>query len=151
MVENATQGYKKSSIRMMAKGMPHQFEPAKVKFTTLCVSCANQIYFGQKAKKCRDCQCTVHANCDLMENCGMPVDLMRQALHENGSDNSFSTNSLTDSEPSVPDFSLEGIEPNKLEMQLNELLNSNEMSPKKGKHDQNEFTFSSGSIMDILK
>lgn len=124
LVQKITNCPKKS---FAAHDIPHNFVPTKVKLTTLCVSCANTIYFGQKAKKCQDCQSTVHLNCSLVNNCGVPVDCVRKVIHENDYPSSDAVSQMSEAsnvEPSAPEaeFSSEEINEKDLELQLNLIL-----------------------------
>ena len=68
----------------MRHNIPHRFADITNKIpNNKCVTCADAIHFGKKAKKCSECNATTHPKCSqrLPNNCGLPVQLMQQLFH----------------------------------------------------------------------
>ena len=71
---------KERSGSRMCHNIPHRFSELTNKLpNNKCVSCAEVIHFGKKAKKCSECNATTHPKCAqrLPNNCGLPVQLMQ--------------------------------------------------------------------------
>ncbi|KAI7688281.1 hypothetical protein SSS_03922 [Sarcoptes scabiei] len=86
----------------------HNFATSIARSSNICVSCAKTIYFGQKVKKCQDCNATIHANCELFNNCGLSVQMVRKkslGLSQDDDYDSYSQSSSivnSEIEPTAP-------------------------------------------------
>ena len=95
-----------NSWQSLQNEMPHRFNYTTNKSSCECVSCAKKIFLGQKAKKCQDCHSKVHLNCDLVNNCCLPVNYVRNSVFGSfNEDDELYEQSSDNVEPSAPDSS----------------------------------------------